>query len=115
MLEPQYRITGRLLGHGGFGKVYMAYNMSTGQQLACKAINIEAKRHVFAQRLRHYVPKFFKHNGIRPSQFAIDGIEAWIERRVQDQIVKYDCEAKILKDLDHVSADIPVLVARANS
>lgn len=93
----------------------MAYNMRTGQQLACKVISIDVKRLVLAKRLRQYVPKFFKHNDIRPSQFVIDGIEAWIEQRVQARIAEYDCEAKILKDINHVSPDIPVLVTWANS
>ncbi|KAJ5495188.1 hypothetical protein N7539_000304 [Penicillium diatomitis] len=38
----QYAVTPRLLGSGAFGKVYMAHDVKTGRQFACKVVDLEA-------------------------------------------------------------------------
>lgn len=39
-----YCVTPRKLGSGAYGQVYMAYNSISGQQLACKVINLRPLR-----------------------------------------------------------------------
>ncbi|PSN71206.1 Pkinase-domain-containing protein, partial [Corynespora cassiicola Philippines] len=45
-----YRITGRLLGEGSFGKVLIAVNEKTGSQVACKVIAIKIRANANATR-----------------------------------------------------------------
>ena len=34
---------GKVLGHGAFGKVYLAYDVDTGRELAVKQVDIQAE------------------------------------------------------------------------
>lgn len=106
--EGQYVITKRKLGSGAYGQVHMAVNKKTGQQVACKIVDIRGLR----KRLEclEAMP-----STVNADDLAIDidnyaqeqESTEWRKRRYQLKYIKdklkiYDREAEILEKLCHV-------------
>ncbi|KAL1860156.1 hypothetical protein Plec18167_004270 [Paecilomyces lecythidis] len=106
--EGQYVITKRKLGSGAYGQVHMAVNKKTGQQVACKIVDIRGLR----KRLEclEAMP-----STVNADDLAIDidnyaqeqESTEWRKRRYQLKYIKdklkiYDREAEILEKLCHI-------------
>jgi serine/threonine protein kinase len=93
----EYVITRRKLGSGAYGQVHMAYNKSTGQQFACKIVNLLAVKHQLAKvgEARHELA-FGKNISAKMK-------DSYVRFQLQETLEKYHREAKILETLQHVS------------
>ncbi|KAL4991995.1 kinase-like domain-containing protein [Aspergillus falconensis] len=91
----EYVITRRKLGSGAYGQVHMAYKKSTGQQFACKIINLLAVKHQLAKEgeVRHD-PAFGKNISAKVR-------DSYVRFQLQGTLEKYHREAKILETLQH--------------
>lgn len=99
IFEDEYKITTRLLGSGGYGQVHMAYDKATGQQFACKIIDLQAaKSRIYAQmaevqsRVLDVTPQ--------TAGWAL-AVREQIARKAQEKLRPYICEADILHGLCH--------------
>lgn len=105
--ENQYVVTERKLGSGAYGMVYMAYKKDTGEQLACKIIDIRNSRDQIIDELEGGTSRFFK-NTLRDSRAKPTGIIAarkrseHLARQVEEKLNSYNREAMILEHLCHV-------------
>ncbi|PLB34098.1 FHA domain-containing serine/threonine-protein kinase [Aspergillus candidus] len=101
----KYTITQRVLGSGAYGKVYMAFNKETGQQLACKIIDLRNVRDKLAVQDGEQISGFFQKHGQQNPQSKC-GVFAAREVRQRSRDLRrrlevYDREAKILEGLSH--------------
>lgn len=88
----------------------MAINKETGQQLACKVVNIRGLRKKL-QQLEAQKSKFF-HNSRKPAaevndRDQVEEVNKWTRRHYQTKYIEkklkvYDREAEILENLRHV-------------
>jgi protein-serine/threonine kinase len=97
--QNEYEIAERVLGIGGFGRVHLAVNKLTGEQLACKIIGIS-----------HLTGDVLKLQGMeRPKELdAAEDLRVRREgrkfvKKVMRQLKTHDKEHEILAKLDHVS------------
>ncbi|KAL5356540.1 kinase-like domain-containing protein [Aspergillus floccosus] len=107
IVEKDYKISRRLLGSGGYGQVYMAYDEATGKQFACKIIDLQgAKSKIYTrmERLRSKVWDVTPHT----QEWAL-AIQDEITRKVQEKLQPYICEADILQSLCHVAIALDYL------
>lgn len=113
VFQDQYTITLRKLGSGAYGQVHMAYNKESGQQLACKIVDLRAVRDRAAKEIEEQKSKFFrtkwhesmamKSNGKGAELVAVREMENSLSKRIQDKLDIYHREARVLESLSHVS------------
>ncbi|PKY06221.1 kinase-like protein [Aspergillus campestris IBT 28561] len=101
----KYTITQRVLGSGAYGKVHMAFNKETGQQLACKIIDLRSVRNKLALQEGEQISGYFQKHGQQNSQsqcgvFAVREVRQR-SRDLRRRLEVYDREAKILEGLSH--------------
>ncbi|KAL4817103.1 kinase-like domain-containing protein [Aspergillus spinulosporus] len=91
----EYFITRRKLGSGAYGQVHMAYKKNTGQQFACKIVNLLAVKHQLAKagEARHELA--FGRN------ISAKMKDSSVRFQIQGTLEKYHREAKILETLQH--------------
>ncbi|KAL9119819.1 MAG: hypothetical protein Q9187_003626 [Circinaria calcarea] len=85
----RYEVTPRKLGIGAHGHVYMAIDIRTGRQLACKVINLRSVREKEMERVRI---------GTLPAKTSKEAFE----RRIEELTACVLREVEIMKDLSHV-------------
>ncbi|RDW74325.1 uncharacterized protein DSM5745_06987 [Aspergillus mulundensis] len=93
--SSKYLITRRKLGSGAYGQVHMAYKKSTGQQFACKIVNLLTIKHQIIQeggKQREQSSKKTMNARMRDS---------CAELQLQRKLEQYQREAKILETLQH--------------
>lgn len=112
--QDEYVITKCKLGSGAYGKVHMAYNKESGQQFACKIVDLRALRDRAAQEIEEQKSKYFR-NKWRESMAkssshdkitgacAVRGVDEYISKKIQDKLDVYHREARVLESISHVS------------
>jgi serine/threonine protein kinase len=89
--RDRYAVSDRVLGSGQYGKVYLAHEVSTWRQLACKIVELnEAARQLAGLHNTSTRDDSLTHDPLR-----------WIEERRERQ--KAMREIEILSKLSHVS------------
>ncbi|KAL4806128.1 kinase-like domain-containing protein [Aspergillus unguis] len=91
----EYVLTRRKLGSGAYGQVYMAYKKSTGQQFACKIVNLLAVKHRLAREGEARHAKTYN-KAISPKLR-----DSYVDFRFKDKLDRYHREAAILQNLQH--------------
>ncbi|GES65913.1 serine/threonine protein kinase [Aspergillus terreus] len=99
VFEHEYKITTRLLGSGGYGQVHMAYDKATGQQFACKIIDLQAAKSRIYARMEEVQSRALD---VTPQTagWAL-AVREQIARKAQEKLRPYICEADILHGLCH--------------
>jgi len=79
--EDRYTITDRLLGTGQYGKVYLAKELATSRQVACKIVDLN-----------------------KAGDDIPDLAETWVQhiRRGKEEAIRLHREIKLLAELNHV-------------
>ncbi|KAJ5992671.1 serine/threonine protein kinase [Penicillium sp. IBT 35674x] len=108
--SEEYVITDRVIGAGGFGRVHMATHTSTGRQVACKMVDLQAlraactaavdaaiRREALARSNSPGVPS--KASVDSPSTIAIR--RERFESRIQAKLAVHTQEPRILAGLNH--------------
>ncbi|KAF9894060.1 hypothetical protein FE257_009033 [Aspergillus nanangensis] len=93
VFEKEYKVTQRKLGSGAYGKVYMAYKKATGQQFACKIIDLRVVREKVITQMEQEESEL--ESTVPREQKAL------LKRRIQEKLAVYDREAGILSSLSH--------------
>ncbi|KAL6233853.1 hypothetical protein BDW75DRAFT_251801 [Aspergillus navahoensis] len=91
----EYVITRRKLGSGAYGQVHMAYKKSTGQQFACKIVNLLAVKHQLAKEGE------IRHKLASKKNISGEARDSYVRFQLQGTLEKYHREAKILETLQH--------------
>ncbi|KAE8381384.1 kinase-like domain-containing protein [Aspergillus bertholletiae] len=104
VFENRYKITPQKLGSGAYGQVHMAFNTDTGQQLACKIVDLRALKNKIIREAEYQQSRHFKespsaHNG--KGLLIIRAFKDSIQRKVQEKLDIYSREARILESLCH--------------
>ncbi|THC93864.1 hypothetical protein EYZ11_006646 [Aspergillus tanneri] len=103
VFENMYTVTQRKLGSGAYGQVHMAFEKETGQQLACKIIDLRALSDKFFREAEEQQSRLFK----KKLLYSSTGIMASREfkkpfsKKVLEKLKVYNREAKILANLSH--------------
>ncbi|XHG00184.1 hypothetical protein AWENTII_003649 [Aspergillus wentii] len=102
----QYVVTQRMLGSGAFGQVHMAFNKETGQQLACKIVDLRAVRDRAVEQVEEEHSKFFMQPcGSTANKKAMNAkivaIREMKNKKIQEKLSIYNREAKVLETLSH--------------
>lgn len=91
----------------------MAYNRKSGQQLACKVVDLRAVKDTTMKDIEEQKSKFFKNKwqecvakrscdeGSRV--VAIRGKDDYLSKKIQEKLDVYHREARVLESLSHVS------------
>ena len=84
----------------------MAFKKDTGQQLACKVVDLRALknkviRETEDQHSRHFKENTFLHK--RNSLLVTRAFKKSLQRKIQEKLHVYSREARILESLCHVS------------
>lgn len=114
VFQEQYVITPRKLGSGAYGRVHMAYNKESGQQIACKVVDLRAMRDRATKEVEEQKSKLFrnkwqasmaKNKNDRPAGIvSVRGLENYLSKKIQEKLDIYHREAKVLENLSHVSS-----------
>ncbi|GIK00317.1 hypothetical protein Aspvir_004339 [Aspergillus viridinutans] len=99
VFEDQYTITQRKLGSGAYGQVHMAFNRETGQQLACKIVDLRTLKDRVLEEFDGQRSRFFEMDTDRV--VAARTHCGYIARKIQEKLEVYDREARILARLCH--------------
>ncbi|GIJ85719.1 hypothetical protein Asppvi_004581 [Aspergillus pseudoviridinutans] len=99
VFEDQYTITQRKLGSGAYGQVHMAFNRETGQQLACKVVDLRTLKDRALEEFDGQRSRFFEMDPDRV--VAVRAHNGYIARKIQEELEIYDREARILARLCH--------------
>lgn len=91
----------------------MAYNKESGQQLACKIVDLRALRDRAVEEVEEQKSKFFRNKWLesmtksghdkKPGVVAVRGVDDYISRKIQDKLDVYHREARVLENISHVS------------
>lgn len=96
MFKNSYRVTRRVLGSGAYGRVQMAYQTVTGQQVACKIVDLKKVKDNYAAELENNQrSRFFQSTSDIPMNHGPQSVE--------ERIAVYYREAEILSKMSHVS------------
>jgi protein-serine/threonine kinase len=93
----EYIVTRRKLGSGAYGQVHMGYKRSTGQQFACKIVDLRAVKQRLAEQGEARHERKFK-NTMTPELN-----DNYVKIQLKEKLDQYHREAKILETLQHVS------------
>ena len=99
-------ITDRLLGVGGFGKVYMAVNEFQRRQLACKVVDLRKLRPRARARVackEQYAQAEDVDNRVQLRKLTALANEKRKENLLEDKLMLWYREVDILASIDHVS------------
>ncbi|PYH58397.1 serine/threonine protein kinase [Aspergillus niger CBS 101883] len=103
-----YCVTPRRLGSGAYGQVYMAYNSISGQQLACKVINLRPLRGGIIRVSRagdngddYGDPTVLQKADLVKMKYGKKLLESGREANLRKRLEVSSREALILKDLCH--------------
>ncbi|KAB8262418.1 kinase-like domain-containing protein [Aspergillus pseudonomiae] len=104
VFEDQFKVTSQKLGSGAYGQVHMAFNKGTGQQLACKIVDLRALKNKVIresedQQSRHFKENAFARTGNR--LLVIRAFKEALQRKIQEKLDVYSREARILESLCH--------------
>lgn len=99
----KYIITQRKLGSGAYGQVYMAFKKETGQQFACKMVDVRGLRKRVVDELDQKSSFFTRDRGSNGDSDLV----AVRERRIKEKLDAYNREATVLELLCHVSHHLP--------
>ncbi|KAH8433217.1 FHA domain-containing serine/threonine-protein kinase [Aspergillus melleus] len=93
----KYTVTQRKLGSGAYGKVLMALRNETGQQLACKIIDLRVLKERFVREAEE------RHQSRSFAQVSAAGEVVAVRRprNPQEKLADIDREAQILEGLSH--------------
>lgn len=96
MFKNSYCVTQRVLGSGAYGRVQMAYQTATGQQIACKIVDLrKVKDNITAELENIQRSRFFQSTSEIPMSHRPQSVE--------ERIAVYYREAEILSKMSHVS------------
>lgn len=103
--KDRYVITQRLLGSGAYGRVHMAFKRESGQQLACKIVDLQAlKAKAIAHIDEEQKSKFFAGRAkSTPKDVVALRRDSLQETAICNRTELYQREALILAKLSHVS------------
>jgi protein-serine/threonine kinase len=96
MFKSSYCVTRRELGSGAYGRVQMAYQVATGQQIACKVVDIKLAKAKYEMELQ-------KQLGQAKFGPFVQRMVLSRRRSIEDKLSKFYREAHTLKLLSHVS------------
>lgn len=98
----KYVITQRKLGSGAYGQVYMAFKKETGEQFACKVVDLRRVRERAVDDERGRKSEFFE-NGSAGEVVAVRERRGYLSKKIREKVEAYNREAMILERLCHVS------------
>lgn len=96
VFESSYCVTRRELGSGAYGRVQMAYQIATGQQIACKIVDIKSSKAKCELELQQEL----KQTELGPSA---QRVAMYRLMSIEEKLKKYYREAQLLETLSHVS------------
>ncbi|KAJ5573873.1 uncharacterized protein N7459_008300 [Penicillium hispanicum] len=100
--EDRYVITPRVLGSGAHGRVHMAFKKNTGQQLACKMIDLQAiKSQMLKDAGEEQQSKYFSDSSSRRSEWTSALRNPEQKAKFERKMETYQREASILARLSH--------------
>ncbi|KAL4884132.1 kinase-like domain-containing protein [Aspergillus karnatakaensis] len=91
----EYIVTRGKLGSGAYGQVHMAYKRSTGQQFACKIVDLVAAKQRLAKDAAARYEKAFN------KAMTPELREEYVQKQLKEKLDQYHREAKILETLQH--------------
>ncbi|KAF7591258.1 Meiosis-specific serine/threonine-protein kinase mek1 [Aspergillus hancockii] len=97
VFEGHYKVSSQKLGSGAFGQVYMAYKKGTGQQLACKIIDLRALK----SRVIRKAEDLQSHEETRNKLLDTHGVNQSPPKKAQERLDPYTREVRILEDISH--------------
>ncbi|RAL14212.1 kinase-like protein [Aspergillus homomorphus CBS 101889] len=105
LLSREFMLTGRKIGLGGYGTVYMAYRRVDGKQLACKVLDTRLLKEKVIITVKQDFGMFHEHAARgeeEPPNAAMKGVyRDYIRMRLKEKLGIVQQEAMILKDLYH--------------
>ncbi|KAE8132384.1 kinase-like domain-containing protein [Aspergillus pseudotamarii] len=104
VFEDQYSVTPQKLGSGAYGQVHMAFKRDTGQQLACKIVDLRALKNKVVREAEDQHSRHFKENAFPPSRnrsLVTRAFKKSLQRKIQERLDVYSREARILESLCH--------------
>ncbi|KAB8236015.1 kinase-like domain-containing protein [Aspergillus alliaceus] len=103
VFEDQYKVTSQKLGSGGFGQVHMAFRKDTGQQLACKIVDLRDLRNRIVREAEDERSRYFTENGVSISgnRVLVARFYDSLQKKIQEKLEVYNREARILESLCH--------------
>ncbi|GFF64490.1 hypothetical protein CNMCM6936_009085 [Aspergillus lentulus] len=99
VFEDQYTVTQRKLGSGAYGQVHMAFNKKSGQQFACKIVDLRTLKDRVIEEFDDRRSRFFEMGTDR--MVAVRAHNGYIARKIHERLELYDREASILARLCH--------------
>ncbi|KAE8360200.1 kinase-like domain-containing protein [Aspergillus caelatus] len=104
VFEDQYSVTPQKLGSGAYGQVHMAFKKDTGQQLACKIVDLRALKNKVVREAEDQHSRHFKEDAFPPNRNRLLVTRAFkksLQRKIQEKLDVYSREARILESLCH--------------
>ncbi|KAE8349828.1 kinase-like domain-containing protein [Aspergillus coremiiformis] len=104
VFEEQYKVTPQKLGSGAYGQVHMAFRGDTGQQLACKIVDLRALKNRIVRDAEDQQSRQFKESGFPHSRnrlFVTRAFNKSLQKKIQEKLDIYNREARILERLCH--------------
>jgi protein-serine/threonine kinase len=113
VFEDQYKVTPQKLGSGAYGQVHMAFKKDTGQQLACKIIDLRALRNRVVREAEDQPSRYLEEKRFSQTsnKLLVARVDKSLQEKIQEKVNLYNREARILETLCHVSfpRTVPVL------
>lgn len=92
----------------------MAYNRKSGQQFACKVVDLRAVRDMTMKEIGEQKSKFFKNKWQEciskrggcdkwSRVVGVRGKDDYLSKKIQEKLDVYHREARVLESLSHVS------------
>ncbi|KAJ5134381.1 hypothetical protein N7448_000597 [Penicillium atrosanguineum] len=94
VFKSSYCVTRRELGSGAYGRVQMAYQIATGQQIACKIVDIKSSKAKCELELQQEL----KHTKLGPSA---QRAALYRLKSIDEKLERYYREAQLLETLSH--------------
>ncbi|KAJ5176749.1 uncharacterized protein N7482_002626 [Penicillium canariense] len=100
--NDSYVITQRLLGSGAYGRVHMAFKVDTGQQFACKVVDLQAiKATLQADMGGEQKSKFFAAKAAQAKAITTTRKNRLKENIVREKMTMHRRESLLLAELSH--------------
>jgi protein-serine/threonine kinase len=95
LFKNNYNVTQRVLGSGAYGRVHMAYQTATGQQLACKIVDLRKVKERHAAEMEQFLQPEFHAS-------AAGTFLNYKPQSVDEKLATYYREAQLLAKMSHV-------------
>ena len=110
MFEHRYNVTQRKIGEGGQGSVYVAFDILTGQQMACKIINLDHHLGKVRSNITSLEAELLQPSNSASVEYSekVKILELY-KTRFEDKMNECNREHKVLQGLNHVRISLAYL------